>query len=388
MARRPSRLSEMPGIGVDRLGHAADALHDPAVLRLENLDTDLRPWAGALEETRRAVDQDAANSYLPFVGQERLRRAATAHVASRCGVAYDWRRACVISAGGLSGILNVLLATIEPGDEVVLTDPIYAGLLNRVRLAGGVPRLARLVAGEEGWPLDLESFRDAVRAPRVRAVLMMSPSMPTGCVLTASEWEVVARECVERDLLLVYDAAMERTLFDGRTVLHPASLPGMAERTVTVGSASKELRMIGWRVGWVVGPEPLVADVSLVGMANAVCQVGIAADGVAAALEAPASDVAAAVTEWQRRRNALLAELRDLAVIPPHGGWSMLLDCEPQGLSGAEASDRLLRSAHVAATPMTGWGSPDAARYLRFVYANEPCERIRGAGERIRRALA
>jgi aspartate/methionine/tyrosine aminotransferase len=378
----------MPGIGVDRLGHAADALHDPAVLRLENLDTDLRPWTGALEETRRAVDEDAANSYLPFVGQERLRRAATAQVASRCGVAYDWRRACVISAGGLSGILNVLLATIEPGDEVVLTEPIYAGLLNRVRLAGGVPRLARLVPGKDGWRLNVESFREAVRSPRVRAVLLMSPSMPTGCVLTASEWAAVARECVERDLLLVYDAAMERILFDGRPLLHPAALQGMADRTVTVGSASKELRMIGWRVGWVVGPERVIDDVALVGMANVVCQVGIGMGAVAAALEAPPSDVASAVAEWQRRRDVLLRELQGLDVVPPHGGWSLLLDCDRLGLSGAEASDRLLREALIAATPMSGWGGRDTARYLRFVFSNEPCDRLAGVGERVRRALA
>ena len=386
--RRPSRLSEMPGIGVDRLGNAADALQDSTVLRLQNLDTDLRPWVGALEETRRAVDEDANNSYLPFVGQDRLRIAATAHVASQSAIAFDWRRACVISAGGLSGILNVLLATIEPGDEVVLTEPIYAGLLNRVRLAGGVPRLARLMPGKDGWRLDPESFRDAVRAPRVRAVLMMSPSMPTGCVLTASEWDGVARECVDRDLLLIYDAAMERILFDGRRVLHPAALPGMAERTVTVGSASKELRMIGWRVGWVVGPERLIADVALVGMANVVCQVGIAMGAVASALEAPPSDVASAVAEWQRRRDVLLHELRGLDVVPPHGGGSMLLDCDRLGMSGAEASDRLLREARIAATPMSGWGGQETARYLRFVFSNEPCDRLAGVGERVRRALA
>jgi aspartate/methionine/tyrosine aminotransferase len=375
----------MPGIGVDRLGHAADALQDSAVLRLENLDTDLRPWAGALEETRRAVDEDAANSYLPFVGQDRLRLAATTHVASQSGVAYDWRRACVISAGGLSGILNVLLATIEPGDEVVLTDPIYVGLTNRVRIAGGVPRLARLVPGRDGWRLDPDAFREAVRSPRVRAVLMMSPSMPTGCVLTPSEWDVIASECVERDLLLIYDAAMERILFDGRKVLHPAALPGMADRTVTVGSASKELRMIGWRVGWVVGPERLIPDVALVGMANVVCQVGIAMGAVAAALEAPPSDLASAVAEWQRRRDTLLQELRGLDIVPPHGGWSMLLDCHGLGMSGEEASDRLLREAGIAATPMSGWGGPETARYLRFVFSNERCDRLAGVGERVRR---
>ena len=377
----------MPGIGVDRIGDAADTLSDPAVLRLENLDTDLRPWPGALEETRRAIGEDSSNSYLPFLGQDRLREAAATHVSRLSGVAYDWRRACVISAGGLSGILNVLLATLEPGDEVVLAEPIYAGLLNRVRLAGGVPRLARLVPGKEGWRLDLDSFRAAAAAPRVRAALMMSPSMPTGLVLTAEEWSAVAAACVERDLLLVYDAAMERILFDGRRVIHPASLPGMAERTVTVGSASKELRMIGWRVGWVVGPERLMPDVGLVGMANVVCQVGIGMAGVAAALEAPPEDVARAVAEWQRRRDTLLAELRGLEVVPPHGGWSMLLDCAPLGLSGAEASERLLRKAKIAATPMSGWGSQEVARYLRFVFANESSERLVGAGERIREAL-
>ncbi len=387
MSTRPLRLKDIPGIGVDQMGNAADAMADPSILRLENLDTDLRPWSGALEATRRAIDEDAANSYLPFLGRDRLRQAATAHVSHQSGVAYDWRRCCAITAGGLSGILDVLLATLDPGDGVVLTDPIYAGLLNRVRLAGAVPSLCRLIPGPEGWRLDLESFRAAAAAPGVKAVLMMSPSMPTGCVLTGEEWAAVAEVCVQRGLLMIYDAAMERILFDGRSVLHPASLAGMAERTVTIGSASKELRMIGWRVGWVVGPEAALADVGLVSMANVVCQVGIAMPGVAAALEAPAADVAHAVAEWERRRDVVLAELAGLPVIPPHGGWSLLMDCGPLGLTGAEASERLLKDARVAATAMSGWGSPDTARYLRFVYANEPCGRLAGMGERVRMAL-
>jgi N-succinyldiaminopimelate aminotransferase len=127
--------------------------------------------------------------------------------------------------------------------------------------------------------------------------------------------------------------------------------------------------------------------VGLVGMANVVCQVGIAMPGVAAALEAPASDVADAAAEWERRRDVLLEELDGLPAIPPHGGWSLLLDCAPLGLTGAEASARLLERARIAATPMGGWGSPDTARYLRFVYANEPCERLRGMGARVRAAL-
>jgi aspartate/methionine/tyrosine aminotransferase len=386
--RRPRRLAGMPGIGVDRMGDMADALADPAMLRLENLDTDIRPYAPALEATRRAVGADDANSYLPFLGQDGLRRAAATHVGRMSGIAYDWRASCVISAGGLSGILNALLALVEAGDEVVATDPIYVGLLNRIRLAGAVPRLVPLIPGASGWRLDIDAFRNAAVGPKVKAVLFMSPSMPTGHVLSSDEWAAVAEICAERDLLLIYDAAMERILFDGREVIHPAGLPGMAERTVTVGSASKELRMIGWRIGWVVGPPALIADIALVGISNVVCQVGLAMAAAAVALQAPASDVAAASVAWQGRRDLILRELDGiLPAIPPHGGWSLLLDAAALGLSGEEASRRLLRDGKIAATAMTDWGGPGSARYLRLVFANEPVERLVGIGERVRRGL-
>jgi N-succinyldiaminopimelate aminotransferase len=390
MARhRPARLAQMPGIGVDRMGDTADALADPAVLRMENLDTDIPPYGPAISATQRAAAEDAANSYLPFLGQDHLRQAATAHVSRLAGVDYEWRRSSVISAGGLSGILNVLLATIDVGDEVILTDPVYAGLLNRVRLAGGVPRLVPLIPGPTGWRLDVDAFRAAAASPKVRAVLMMSPSMPTGSVLTPEEWQAVAEACVRRDLLLIYDAAMERILFDGREVLHPGRLPGMAPRTITIGSASKELRMIGWRIGWVVGPPDIIADVGLVGISNVVCQVGIAMEAAAVALEAPVNDVSDAATELQKRRDFILRELDGIVpAIPPHGGWSLLLDMKARGLTGEQGSRLLLEKARIAATPMVNWGSAETARYLRLVFANEPCHRLEGIGARIRTALS
>jgi N-succinyldiaminopimelate aminotransferase len=149
----------------------------------------------------------------------------------------------------------VLLATIETGDEVIVTDPTYAGLVNRVRLAGSVPRFAAFgFAPGAPWTLDRRALASAV-GPRTRAILLMSPSMPSGGYLDESDWSLVAELCIEHDLLLILDAAMERLLFDGRRPIHPAGLTGMASRTITVGSASKELRMIGWRVGWIVAPE-------------------------------------------------------------------------------------------------------------------------------------
>lgn len=381
-----SRLTHITKIGVEQMGDLADSLKDRNVLRLENLDTDLRPPQSALEFTKRSVDDDAANSYLPFFGLDIMRQAAANLVERQSGQKYDWTTECVISAGGLSGILNVLLATVEPGDEVLLTDPIYVGLINRVRLAGGVPRFVPLISSDQGWRLDLEALAKIDTQP-VKAALLMSPSMPTGAVFNREEWLALIDFCQRANCWLIGDSAMERILYDGRSVIHPASFPDMRERTITVGSASKEYRMIGWRVGWVVGPADIIADVARVSITNVVCQTGIAMGAVATAINDPNDGIQSCVEEWQRRRNALLAELHDFAAIPPHGGWSLLLDVSKLGLDGVAASKRLLELGKIAATPMINWGSANSNRYVRFVFANEPVNRLRGVAGRVKQAL-
>ncbi len=381
-----SRLHHIPGIGVDRMGDAADAARDPEMLRLENLDTDIPPPRAAVEATRAATARDESNSYLPFLGSDALRQAAAARLEADTGVAYDWRAQCVISAGGLSGILNALLAMLEPGDEVVISDPAYAGLINRIRLAGGVPRLVPLRVVDGGWRLDLDALADAASA-RTRVVLTMSPSMPSGIVHTDAEWQAIADLVRRTGAWLLHDAAMQRILFGSAPALHPARMPGLAARTVTVGSVSKEYRMIGWRVGWIAGPTEIMQDIGLVSLTNVVCQVGIAMPGAAAALGADDDGIAAAVAEWQARRDLVLAELSDLPAVRPDGGWSLLIDTVALGMTPEDASRRLFETGRVAATPMTGWGSADrAGRYLRFVFANEPCARLAGLRERVRAA--
>lgn len=381
-----SRLRHIPGINVDRMGNAADALGDPSMLRLENLDTDIPPPLEAIAATRAAVGDDAADSYLPFLGQMALRRAAVARIAADTGVEFDAERNCIVCAGGLNGILNALLALIEPGDEVVITDPAYAGLLNRIRLAGGVPRLVPLVAKDGGWRLDLDAL-SRVRGPRTRVVLTMSPSMPSGIVHTREEWEAIRSLVLEADAWLLHDAAMERIVYTEAGVLHPLQLDGLAARTITVGSVSKEYRMIGWRVGWIVGPERILSDIGLVSLTNVVCQVGIAMPGAAAALTCAQDGIAEAVATWRGRRDLLMRELADLPVVRPDGGWSLLLDTQAMGLAPDTAARLLLERGGVAATAMTGWGTPErAGRMLRFVFANEPEERLAGLRERLRRA--
>src|SRR5687768_2392927 len=147
------RLEHIPGFHIDRV--AAAAGDDPDVLRLENLDTDIPPPAAAIEATRAAVGEDDANSWLPFTGRDDLKEAVAAFVERRGGPRYDARREIVIASGEGDAMLDALLCLTDPGDEVVVTDPTYAGMLNRVRLVGAAPRLVplRVVGGE--WRLDL-----------------------------------------------------------------------------------------------------------------------------------------------------------------------------------------------------------------------------------------
>ena len=161
----------------------------------------------------------------------------------------------------------------------------------------------------------------------------------------------------------------------------------MRERTVIVGAPSNEQRMIAWRIGWVVMPAECYDLVARAQIYNGLVASGFAQIGTRAALEVGEDDVAAAVAEWARRRDETLRQLDGLPVVPPHGAWAALLDCEPLGLAPAELSARLLEHK-VAATPMDGWGGEIAARHLRFVFSNEPVERLALLGERVRAALA
>ena len=381
-----SRLDHISKIGVEQMGDLADSLADTEVLRLENLDTNILPPASAVAFTQDAIVDDEANSYLPFLGLDPMRQAAANLVGKQSNQEYDWKTECVISAGGLSGIFNVLLATLEPGDEVLLTDPTYVGLINRVRLAGGVPRFVPLIPTEHGWQLDHAALQKMDAVP-VKAALLMSPSMPTGAVFNQDDWQALTEFCQRANCWLINDSAMERILFDDRKVIHPATFSGMRDKVITVGSASKEYRMIGWRVGWVVGPAAIVADVARVSISNVVCQTGIAMGAVATAITADDDGIAASATELQARRDLIIAELHDFDVIPPHGGWSMLVDVSSAGYDGATASRLLLDKAKIAATPMVNWGGPHCEKYVRLVFSNENLQRLSGIGDRFRKAL-
>jgi N-succinyldiaminopimelate aminotransferase len=378
------RLEHIPGFHIDRV--AAAAGDDPDVLRLENLDTDIPPPEAAMAATRAAIGEDEANSWLPFTGRDDLKEAVAAYIERRGGPRYDGRREIVITCGEGDAMLDALFCLTDPGDEVLLTDPTYAGMLNRVRLVGAVPRLVPLRVADGAWRLDLDALAAAV-TERTRVVFLNNASFPSGWVATDEEWEAVASICRERDLWLLYWAGFEGVLFDGRPIRHPAALAGMRDRTVTVGAPSLEQRMIAWRVGWVVAPRELVNDVARVQIYNGLVPSGFAQIGTRVALSLPDDHIVAANAEMQRRRDETLRQLGGLPVVRPAGAWSLLLDVAALGLDCVEVSDRLLEQK-VAATPMRGWGGEIADRHVRFVFSNEPVDRLTLLGTRVRAALA
>ena len=207
--------------------------------------------------------------------------------------------------------------------------------------------------------------------------------MPSGGTFDEEDWRLVCDLCRDRDLFLLYDAAMERLLFDGRPLLHPLRYDGMAERTIVVGSLSKEHRMIGWRVGWVAGPAEAIADVGWMHVYNTTTPVGIARAAGTAVLRGDQAHVAECAAELERRRDTLLRVLAGWPFVRPGGGWSLLLDVAALGFEPEEASRLLLEESSIAATGMRGWGGEVAERYVRFVFSAEPVERLETIPERL-----
>ncbi|HEX2031357.1 MAG TPA: pyridoxal phosphate-dependent aminotransferase [Actinomycetota bacterium] len=380
---RAARLADVSGFGIDKVADAAEG--DPDMLRLENLDINLPLPPGVVEATREVIGEDEFNGFIPFSGRPDLKEAVADHVERRSGIRYEPATEIVIPPGDAGPMLDVFLATTDPGDEVILTDPTYAGLIYRVRLAGGVPRFVPHVVDGGMWRLDLDALRAAVNE-RTRAICVMGTSFPTGAVLNEAEWEAISGIARERDIHLIYWALMEGFVFGGRPVIHPAAFPGMRDRVVTVGSVSCEFRMIGWRVGWIVADMETADACGVVHLYNGLLASPFSQAGAVAALRSPHEDFDAQVQELERRADAMMSQLEGLPAVRPEGGWSLLLNTREMGIDPQDASARLLEHK-VAATPMTVWGKTVAPDHLRLVFSNEPVERIEMLGERLRRAL-
>jgi N-succinyldiaminopimelate aminotransferase len=275
-------------------------------------DTDGPP--GMLAAAARAI-HEGRNQYPPVDGLPELKEAATKARRDRYGMDYDPATEFVATAGATEAIAAALIGLCEPGDEVVLFEPYYDSYLANLAMAGLTHRAVQLRVAGEGLPeppgvqsadrftFDPDDLRRAVSG-RTRVMVLNSPHNPTGKVFTRAELELIAQVCVERDLIAVTDEVYEYLTYDGLEHVPLASLPGMRERTVTVSSAGKTFSCTGWKIGWVLGPQPLVTAV------RKAKQFMTFASGTP--LQAAVAHALATELDWVSQLRTSLQERRDL----------------------------------------------------------------------------
>ena len=212
---------------------------------------------GPPEVIARAIAalQHGHNQYAPGPGVPELRQAIARHQQRHYGIELDPDSQVLVTTGCTEGIAAALLGLVDPGDEVVVLEPYYDSYVAMIQMAGGVRRPVTLRAPD--FRLDVDELRAAV-TPRTRFVLLNSPHNPTGTVLTRDELQAVADVAIEHDLVVITDEVYEHLVYDVEHI-PLATLPGMAERTLTLSSAGKSYSFTGWKVGWATGPADLVA---------------------------------------------------------------------------------------------------------------------------------
>ncbi|GAB2917154.1 pyridoxal phosphate-dependent aminotransferase [Rhodococcus aerolatus] len=336
--------------------------------------------AAMLEAARDAV-AGGLNQYPPGPGMPVLRRAVAADRAARYGQELDPDTQVLVTVGATEAVAAALLALVGPGDEVLLLDPSYDAYPAAVALAGAtavrVP-LVRDSTSRDGARLvvDLDAVRAAV-TPRTRVLLLNSPHNPTGTVLTDAELTALAGLAQEADLVVVTDEVYEHLVFDGRTHTPVATLPGMADRTLSVSSAAKTFNATGWKTGWVCGPADLVAAVRAAKQWMSFVGAAPFQPAVALALGTEQAWVAGLRESLQAGRDALSAALADVgfAVHPSEGTYFVTADARPLGVTDATAlCRRMPAEIGVAAVPVAVFAADPGpwAREVRFAFCKRP----------------
>ncbi|MFL6140863.1 MAG: pyridoxal phosphate-dependent aminotransferase [Labedaea sp.] len=346
-------------------------------------DTDGPP--AMLAAAQRAI-AEGLNQYPPGPGMPELRSAIAARRA-RFGTAFDPDSEVLVTVGATEAIAASLLALVDAGDEVVLFEPYYDSYAASVAMAGATRRVVSLVSSADTgrFAVDLEALRAAI-TPRTRAVLLNSPHNPTGTVFTRDELAGIAALCVEHDLIAISDEVYEDLTYDGVEHVPIGSLPGMAERTVTISSAGKSFNCTGWKIGWVCGPAGLVSAVRAA--KQFITFVGGAPfqPAVAHALRHESDWVAALRSGLSAKRDRLSAGLAEagFGVYTSSGTYFVCVDVRPAGFAdGAELCWQLPERIGVAAVPVQGFtDNPDRYRHIvRFAF----CKRDEVLDEAIER---
>ncbi len=333
------------------------------------------------EATKTALDEGVVH-YGDISGDTELRKSLASKLREFNGIPASADE-ILITNGLTQASMAVFEAGIDPGDEVIMTDPFYPQHPAKVGLVGGHTVTAPLVK-DENWRLDGAALEQAV-TDRTTMICLINPSNPVGRVFTREELEQVAQVAIERDLLVVTDEVYEYITFEDTQHISIASLPGMWERTISLFAFTKAYAMDGWRLGYATGPEHLIADLRRVTMNQSTHPNVFAQKGALAAVLGPHDPVEEMVKEDQRRRDLLCDRLNaiDGVTCPsPEATIYAFPDVSAIGLSSDEIAMRILEEGHVAVESGSFYGNQGEG-HLRICFGSEPYERIDEATQRI-----
>jgi N-succinyldiaminopimelate aminotransferase len=336
-------------------------------------DTDGPP--SMLAAAREAIAA-GVNQYPPGPGRQALREAIAEQRAGY-GTTFDPDTEVLVTVGATEAVAAAMLALVEAGDEVVLFEPYYDSYAASVALAGATRRVVSLVEAPDGrFAVDLEALAAAI-GPSTRAILVNSPHNPTGTVFTREELAGIAALCVEHDLIAVTDEVYESLTYDGVEHVPLGSLPGMAERTVTISSAGKMFNCTGWKIGWVCGPPELVSAVRAAKQFLTFVGGAPFQPAVAHALRHESAWVTALRDDLQTKRDLLSDGLAaaGFTVRPSAGTYFICADVRPLGFTdGLELCRQLPGRIGVAAVPVQVFtDNPAPWRHIvRFAFCKRP----------------
>ncbi len=334
--------------------------------------------AVAVEAAQRSL-ADGFTKYTAAAGIPELRAAIAERFRERHGT--PWAAGdVVVTAGAKSALFDLALALFEPGQEVILPAPFWVSFPEQIRFAGAEPVMVETHAAD-GFRVHAEAVIEAM-TPATRAVVLNSPCNPTGGVIGAEDLERIAAACAERGVVLIADETYERFVYDGRRFASAAALAAQyPETVVVVGSFSKTYSMTGWRIGFAIGPAPLIQAVVAIQSHSVSNPTSFAMVGALAALREAEGEVEAMIAEYQVRRDLVMERLSrvpGVECVPPGGAFYAfpgVAACYRDGRCGSLAlAEYLLESARVAVVPGIAFGSDDHVR-ISFACSRETLAR-------------
>jgi aspartate/methionine/tyrosine aminotransferase len=316
-----------------------------------------------LDAAARAL-KEGSNQYPPSRGLPVLREAVAAHYARHHRLAVSADHVCVTS-GATEALGASILATVSPGNEVIIFTPAYDSYAPMIRRAGGVPVEVALQPPE--WRIDRDRLNSAV-GPRTRAILFNNPHNPAGRLFAPDDLEALAAVAREHDLLVISDEVWEHVLLDGQNFVPLASLPEMAERTIKIGSAGKIFSLTGWKVGWMVAAPDLASVVARAHQFLTFSTAPNLQSAVAYGLSEGDAWIAPMQQRFARARDRMTKGLRaaGFTVLDAASTYFLCVDLEQSGLAMDDESFAIaaVEQAGVAVVPLSAFAEEDPLRHL------------------------